>query len=945
MVLSVCHMNVRSLIAPGRLAQLKCFLSMNDVDILCVTESWLKPKHADSSLLLPGFQLPIRCDRLSSRGGGVAVFLRNGLAASRLTSTPAALECVALKVDLPKRKKLILFTVYRPPSLDMDSFLDSMDLAVSPHIHSNVCIVGDFNAKHSTWCQQQHTDDAGEALKQFTDCHGFHQVVRCPTYNMSDRPSLLDLVFVNQPSIVVSSSVLPPLADHGPVIAQLSLKKSRAPKPYYCERFVYCDADVDGLQRTLASFDWNSTLACGSVHVAAASWTDFFMSTCKKFVPLRTFKVDPMSKPWFSRYLRYLASCRDRLFKRSRGKSSDSPPVTAFRKIRNLFVSELRAAERRYFASLGNDLASTQNAQRWWRIAKKACGWSAPRQMSVLSVNDTLITSPLEQASVLNVQFSKQCSASPLAEPPLCRHQLGTDDYKFEQVSAESVLAKLAHLPSGKSCGPDLVTCELLKLAGASVSNSLTALFNCSISDGVFPDTWKEATIAPCLKDGKDAAQPGSYRPIALLSCTAKVLERLVYDQLVQFCLDNEILPKEQFGFLQGRSAEWQLLSILEDWHSALDNRCHVHAVFLDASKAFDRVDHSVLLSMLHRIGIHGAALKWFHSYLSGRYIRTRVAGSLSPPLPVTSGVPQGSVLGPLLFLIYFKDIPEVTQAATVLFADDTLLYRTDCHGSSQNVCCRLQSDLLQLSTWAASTSVNVNAAKSAELCLGPRPGSEIQLDGQALPRVREKRHLGIMLTSDLRWSAHIDYLLKKVASSVALCKMLAYRHRLPPAVVKRLYICLVRSKLEYCSAVWCGASQRLLRRLERVQVQLARAISRIQPPTAALSACGLPTLAWRRREHCLVLLWKLTHAQGPPQLETFLPAAAGSRSSCSLRSAHSLEFPLSASSRHLSSFLCVSIPVWNALPSAVVSCSSVPSFCRAVRRHFDNDKYTYGLA
>ena len=280
--------------------------------------------------------------------------------------------------------------------------------------------------------------------------------------------------------------------------------------------------------------------------------------------------------------------------------------------------------------------------------------------MPVLSVNDTLITSPLEQARVLNEQFSSQCSTWPLADPPCCSHPLNAGGFEFKPISPDSIMSKLAHLPSGKSSGPDLITCELLKLASTSVSISLADLFNRSLSTGIFPNLWKEAIISPLLKDGKDANQPRSYRPIALLSCTAKVLERLVYDQLVHFCFENDILPKEQFGFLQGRSAEWQLLAILEDWHSALDRHCNVHATFLDAAKAFDRVDHSVLLDMLHGIGVHGIALEWFHSYLSGRHIRTRVAGSLSPALPVTSGsgVPQVPFSGHCCFRSTSKTYP-----------------------------------------------------------------------------------------------------------------------------------------------------------------------------------------------------------------------------------------------------------------------------------------------
>ena len=146
----------------------------------------------------------------------------------------------------------------------------------------------------------------------------------------------------------------------------------------------------------------------------------------------------------------------------------------------------------------------------------------------------------------------------------------------------------------------------------------------------------------------------------------------------------------------------------------------------------------------------------------------------------------------------------------------------------------------------------------------------------------------------------------------MSLCKILIYRHHMPPAVVKRFYAAFVRSRLEYCSAVWCGAPKNALLRLEKIQLQIARALMRIRSASAALASAGLPTLSWRRREHCLILLWKTVHSQGPSLLATHLPAAAADRSAHSLRQGHSLQFPWSSTSRRLTSFLCVTIPVWN---------------------------------
>ena len=209
--------------------------------------------------------------------------------------------------------------------------------------------------------------------------------------------------------------------------------------------------------------------------------------------------------------------------------------------------------------------------------------------------------------------------------------------------------------------------------------------------------------------------------------------------------MQHKVLPDEQFGFLSGRSAKWQLLSVLEDWHACLDSKSSVHAVFLDAAKAFDRVNHADLLSKLAEIGVRGPALKWFHCYFTGRRISTKVDGVLYDQAEITSGVPQGSILGPLLFLIYFKDIPAVVRATSALFADDTLLYWGDCMGDRSTPCCGIQDDLDCLSKWATASGVRFNASKSAELCLGNcLPICPIELDGSVVPRASAQLHLGV---------------------------------------------------------------------------------------------------------------------------------------------------------------------------------------------------------
>lgn len=949
----ITHLNARSLMADGRLSEIASLLSFNNIDILCLSETWLKPQHMNSTLSIPGYQPLIRRDRPAGRGGGVAMYLRDGLTFKVLPVVPTYIECMAVQVRLPRRKCVTVITCYRPPSAVVDNFLDSLDTVISSVQQSSLVVTGDFNAKHSSWFAHQATDSAGSALKDFMDGHDLLQLISSPTYNVcSAKPVLLDLIFIGRPlaTSVVLSSVLPPVADHCAVIVHLSIRKAPVMKPYTKECWDYNNADVTSLLDHLVSCDWTDCSTALDLDRAVQSWQSKFLDVCAAAIPRRTYRVYPSSKPWFSTYLKYLARCRDRLFHRSRGKPDSSRVMTAYRKTRNLFVSELRAAEQRYFLNLGRKLhARSTDPHSWWQQAKSACGWSTPRSLPALSSGSSLLTEPYAKACILNDHFQQQCSAANPADfNHVCQLQPKPGvQFNFSNISPASVAKKLRGLPSWKSCGRDGVTNMLLKLTADQVSSQLANLFNRSLAEGLFPSGWKEAVVTPVPKDGKDLSLPSSYRPIALLSSLSKVLEHLVKEQLTDFCLEHNIFPDEQFGFLRGRSTEWQLLSVLEDWHVKLDGKSCVHAVFLDAAKAFDRVDHTILLSRLADIGVGDHALKWFWSYLTGRSISTRVDGVLSDSGCITSGVPQGSVLGPLLFLIYFKDIPAVVQAVSALFADDTLIYRGDCKGDRQTPCCGIQDDLHSLSRWASDSGVLFNVEKSAEFCVGTvPPASPPKLEETPLPRVRFKKHLGALLDNKLCWNSHLDLLQKRVAGPVNLCKRLIYRHHLPPDVIRRFYLAFIRPRLEYCSAVWGGASRSALLKLERMQLQVARALTteRNLHGGELLRRVNLPTLAWRRREHRLALMWQLYHGQGPPQLLSLFPQPVSARSTLSLRSPHSLRFPLSSSSRHLSSFLCLSVPEWNALPSDVVLGRSLPVFVSHLRRFFDFDRFSFGL-
>ena len=579
-----------------------------------VSEIWLQAKHLDSAVSIAGFQSPVRCDRPSGRGGGVAIYARNGLHATAIKCAASPLfQCTGVSVTQSRRSPITISVTYRPPDSDADLFIDFMDLMLSQLPHKaarDVCLVGDFNAKHSRWLPSQPTDSAGVKVWNFAAFNGLYQVVNEPTYTSSSgQEVLLDLMFVHQVHNVKSVKVLSPVADHCPTVVTLASGVTQDRKISRSMRH-YDSADFDALRQAFSNVNWSSLDQCTDVDSAVSHWYNLVESVLNQHVPVKKVCIRPCSKPWYSPYLHKLAKQRDRLYRRSRGHTDQSPSMSAYRKIRNLYVGELRAAERRYYRLLGVQFSQHCLRARphyWWSKLKSVCGWSSSSSMPPLLDETRVLLAPQEKAEALNHFFAKQCSAkcSPLASQPAPAHSPGLS---FSSISSADAEKTLASLDIWKSSGGDQISARLLRECHHELAPSLSLLFNLSLSEEVYPSQWKEAVVVPFYKKKGNKSDLCSYRPISLLSCISKVFGRLVKAQLLEFCMAENVIPDCQFGFLPGRSTVWQLLSVMEELQQAMDDGLIVHALFLDISKAFDRVDHNLLLEKLRAIGLSQSA-------------------------------------------------------------------------------------------------------------------------------------------------------------------------------------------------------------------------------------------------------------------------------------------------------------------------------------------------
>ena len=384
----------------------------------------------------------------------------------------------------------------------------------------------------------------------------------------------------------------------------------------------------------------------------------------------------------------------------------------------------------------------------------------------------------------------------------------------------------IKNMKSSKACGPYSIPTNLLIEFSDQLVHPLASIINMSITEGVFPSFCKEADVCPIHKKS-EKTKCENYRPISLLSNISKIFERVMYDRLDNFLTSLEIIYKFQFGFRKTYSTNHALLSIVEQIRNALDKKMFSCGVFIDLEKAFDTVNHHILLSKLHHYGIRGVANKWFSSYLSNRYQKVALNGESSTTLPVSCGVPQGSILGPLLFLIYINDMNTAMQFSTVYhFADDTnLLYSCKCLKVLRK---RMNKDLVLLCDWLCANRLSLNATKTEFIVFRPlRHRSTdrvtLKLHHTILFESSKIKYLSLILDNKLDWKSHISELSKKLSRALGL--LYKIRDLCPLSVLRSLYFSIFNSHLSYGLVVWGNASKLYINKIKSLQKRALKSV------------------------------------------------------------------------------------------------------------------------
>ncbi|MBM6549348.1 RNA-directed DNA polymerase, partial [Streptococcus dysgalactiae] len=501
----------------------------------------------------------------------------------------------------------------------------------------------------------------------------------------------------------------------------------------------------------------------------------------------------------------------------------------------------------------------------------------------------------------------------------------------IDPIRGEEVLTALQQLNPHKSPEPDDVHPLVLKELASAIAAPLTRLFNMSLEQGKLPSQWKLGHISPRYKGGPRQLA-GSYRPISLTCIACKVMERLIAKRVQSYFEEHGLFTISQHGFRKNRSCMSNLLLARERWTAAKACGYDTDVIFIDFSKAFDKVPHGRLLTKLRACGIANPLLKWIADFLRGREFAVRVSNSLSAWCDAPSGVPQGSVLGPLLFLVYINDLPEQLNSPCLIYADDIKLWRTIRSGEDRAA---LQTDLDQLMEWTTEWTLPVNGEKCSHMHLGHQTTvNAYHLHGQPLRNSPVERDLGVMTTCTLKTVDHTEKVC--TAARRTLGAIRRSFGALSPQAFTALFSSHVRPILEYGGTAAYPCTIGEMEKLERVQRAGTRMVGTLRrlPYVERLRALGLFTQAYRRMRGDLITVRKVLRGDFGPELQTEFPLR-----NCNRTRGHSLVIAKQSNLRLRAIFRLSrrAITAWNGLPAAVVEETSDITFKRRLDEHMEN--------
>ena len=841
--LSLFHHNIRSLNKHS--SDITNYLATinHTFNIYGFTETWFKYED-DSNLIDIGENYSVlNAIRQDRSGGGASLFIDPSIDFTQRSDLQIDChDCDSIFIEITNssshiRKNIIIGIIYRPETVNLADFHSELSRVfdVINDESKQSYIMGDFNIDLLKCDRDPQVND----FINLVFSSGYYPTIDRPTRITETSISLIDNILTNDPPDAIDSGVLVnDISDHFPIFTITSMRPptghSTPPGFSYAKRARQLKPNnIKGFTQALSIANWNFVLDDDDAESAFNSFHDRTSKLFDIHCPIKTNKLSKRKtpkKPWITSGIIKSINLKDKLYRKYRTNPSQENKLK-YTKYRNILNNILRVAKRNHITTELN--ACKNNMKTTWQKLNHLLGRDkSPKSPSHFNdTDDTKITDPVEIASKFNEFFTGIGPSLASKIPPPnntdfnSRNEFNEHNIFLSPTTVQEITDIVSALKPSNSCGEDGISSKLLKDIIPSIVTPLVHIFNRSLATGVVPSHLKVAKVIPVFKSG-DKFSFNNYRPISILPAISKILEKLVYKRIHDFTIKHNILTPDQFGFRPKHSTHMAINKLYDLISTALDRKLHTIGIFLDLSKAFDTLDHQILINKLSQYGIRGAANLWIKSYLENRKQYVVFNDHQSPTAVIKCGVPQGSILGPLLFLLYINDLPRVSPILKfIMFADDTNIIFS--HNDSKLLETKLNKELHVISDWFKLNKLSLNIKKTNFMVFKNKynplasPSIKVKIDNKEIEQVKVTKFLGILIDDDLSWKSHTSHIARIVSKYNGIFRRI--KPFLPSDTLATLYNTLVFPYLNYCVIIWGDKNNANINSLFLMQKRIIR--------------------------------------------------------------------------------------------------------------------------
>lgn len=923
--------------------------------VIGLTETWLKPNQKGPHQNLSPYNF-VHNPRSHKKGGGVGIFVKSSILHWNRNDLSVfhegCIESIFIELSLGKYQ-IICGVIYRPPSQSNDLnelFIQKLEniLALINQEKKLVYLMGDFN--YDLINQNKHTELFVDSL--FSG--GFLPLVNKPTRVTTTHYSLIDNIWTNNIKFEIQAAVLAePISDHFGIMQCTYFPTKKLQDESNFETRLFNANTIREFNEQLLSVDWSVICAQTDPNIALSKFLVVLKEVYDSAIPLvKTRKTKAKTNPWFDNELRNLQKIkRKSYFKYLRHKTDSSK--TAYNRIRNHYERKIKA-KKSYFYKTLLDL-NQNNMRAVWKILNTLIGKPVDTPLSCIKNpcnSQQLLTEPQQIAEVLNNHFIELPQKLVQCMHPRQFNDEARCSFKFVRSCKSFFLSPttpfevktiLNDIKPKRCAGVDQIPATLLRTLPDPVVLIVTYIANLSFSTGKFPSCLKHAKVTPVFKKG-DKMCHANYRPISVLNSFSKILEKLIQKRMLSFLHSNNLLSNHQFGFRPKYSTAHACDYLVHEISQYFNQNKIVLSMFLDLSKAFDTLNHSILLNKLNHYGFRGICYNWLESFLTNRTQSVCVRNSYSTQKSVSYGVPQGSVLGPLLFLIYVNDLFVNVNHKIIMYADDMTLLVT---GAKKSELIKLSNEIIsKVFDWLLDHKLTLNISKTKYMIFSPRPsaikeyaGPKLNILGEPIEEVMEFKFLGLLMKNNLSWKSHIE----SVISKLRTCLGIVYRIRSLANIscLLSLYHALATSYLSYCITTWHAGNTTLLEKIQKLCNRILKIIFNREHSSELneiLKKHSILKVGDVYKLHISCFVFKYLHNQLPQCFDGIF-SKNSSVSSRNTRQINNLRLPLFKKSVCQKSISYIGVTIWNDVPLHIRNSKTLHKFKKEFKQ-FLLDKY-----